>query len=330
MSNKKGKHKAIAQKGDKKLSTSPGKRAGGTSGDERNKSGSFPHTVSTRILIAMAVIIVCAAGIWAIVFFVGGGEFSSNAASVAGSGSIKVKDVNISDVRENAMTVRWETTVPSTSQVIATEQVTGLAVAGWPDNEHVTEHKYVLTGLTPETGYELTIKSIDGSGNEAEVTLMERYATRPVRESTDLAPGMTAPDFALQALTGKNVSLADFKDRQVILFFWEITCASCKEELPHIQQFFSDINGEEYVLLTVSVEGRQALIESYAAGSGLTFPILLDADGTVAEEYTIAHYPTTLLIDQGRIIVGIRESSFGSVDEMANFLKSAGSPVPVK
>lgn len=329
MSNKKGKHKAIAKKSDKRLSASPGKRAGVASADERDRSGFFARTVRTRILIAVAVIVVCAAGIWAIVFFAGG-ESSSGAASTVGGGSIKIKDVNISDVRENEMTVRWKTTVPSTSQVMATEQATGLVVAGWPDNERVTGHKYVLTGLAPETAYELTIKSVDGSGNEAEVTLMERYATRPVRKSTELAPGMKAPDFALQALTGKSVSLADFKDRQIILFFWEITCASCKEELPNIQQFFSDMNGEEYVLLTVSVEGRQALIQSYTAGNGLTFPVLLDADGTVAEEYSIAHYPTTFLIDRGGIIAGIRESPFGSVDEMVNFLKAAGSAAPVK
>jgi peroxiredoxin len=48
-------------------------------------------------------------------------------------------------------------------------------------------------------------------------------------------------------------------------------------------------------------EGRE-LVETFAQGQGLTFPILLDADGAVAQGYSVQGVPTSLFIDRDGVI----------------------------
>ncbi len=321
MSAKKKKYKAKEAKSARRLSSPPAGGAGIVSG-QRRKTLSLPKKLSIRILMAAAVVIVCAAVIWAIIFLAGRGGSSPDTSGVVDGGSIKISNVDISKITEKTITVTWKTNVPSSSQVIATEQESGLVIAGWPDDELLKDHKYEVAGLEPDTAYQLTIKAVDVEGSGVELKLQEQVATMPVRTSTDLVQGMKAPQFALKTLAGKDVSLADSGGKQIILVFWEMSCASCKEQLPLIQEFFSLMDSNEYILLTVCVKGRQALVESYAAGSKFTFPILLDEEGAVAEKYTIAVYPTTILIDGEGIIISVREASFGSVDEMTGFVAS--------
>ena len=51
-------------------------------------------------------------------------------------------------------------------------------------------------------------------------------------------------------------------------------------------------------------EKLQPVIDGIWAGRSLPFPILLDSTGKTIEEYAVAHYPTTLLIDPEGKLVG--------------------------
>jgi peroxiredoxin len=48
-------------------------------------------------------------------------------------------------------------------------------------------------------------------------------------------------------------------------------------------------------------EGRE-IVETFAQGQGLTFPILLDANGAVAQGYNVQGVPTSLFIDRKGVI----------------------------
>jgi peroxiredoxin len=216
--------------------------------------------------------------------------------------------------------------VPATSEVSAFEQKSTNSVGGWPDNNLVLEHKVVLENLEPSTAYIVKIKSKDAAGNEAIFESNNPYQTKPPRLTTDITIGETSPDFSLQTVTGKNVSLSDYQGRKVMLVFWLLTCSSCRDELPYLQDFWENSQHDDLTLLTINIGEKETLIKNYVQSQKLTFPVLLDQESVVSKKYTIVHYPTIILLAPDKTVKKIREEPFKNVGEIEDFIQSAGQP----
>lgn len=116
----------------------------------------------------------------------------------------------------------------------------------------------------------------------------------------NLEIGAKAPNFSLRNLKGETVKLSDFKGKKVMLNFWATWCPPCKQEMPAIQQFFEE-KGEDVVILAVNIDGEEDVIE-FVQSRKITFPILLDENNRVNEQYKIVTIPTTFFIDEKGII----------------------------
>ena len=73
------------------------------------------------------------------------------------------------------------------------------------------------------------------------------------------------------------------------------------------------------VLLSIDIGEGQAQVQAFAQEQGLTFPILLDESGGVAQTYFIRAIPYSFLIDREGVI---RVQHIGPMDEafIADFL----------
>jgi len=118
--------------------------------------------------------------------------------------------------------------------------------------------------------------------------------------STDSRPAeMTqAPDFNLQQLDGRQVSLSNFRGKVVLLNFWATWCAPCRLEMPSLQDRYDRYQAQGFVVLAVNDEEPAADVESYVQELGLSFPVLLDPTGEVQQLYAIRGYPSSYLIDR--------------------------------
>ncbi|PKG22405.1 peroxiredoxin family protein [Niallia nealsonii] len=112
--------------------------------------------------------------------------------------------------------------------------------------------------------------------------------------------GAKAPDFSLRNLKGETLKLSDFKGKKVMLNFWATWCPPCKQEMPAIQQFFEE-KGKDVVILAVNIDGSEDVIE-FVQSKKITFPILLDENNRVNEQYKVVTIPTTFFIDEKGII----------------------------
>ncbi|WP_281658031.1 TlpA disulfide reductase family protein [Halobacillus sp. Cin3] len=141
-----------------------------------------------------------------------------------------------------------------------------------------------------------------------------------------LQVGDTAPDFTLETLEGEKVSLSDFKGKKVFLNYWATWCPPCREEMPEMQRF-QEAHGEEVVILAVNGTGSEKSVENVAAfvkDGGYTFPVLLDKELSLNQDYQIISIPTTYFIGtDGTIqeprIVG--PMTYEHMEKMKNALK---------
>lgn len=126
----------------------------------------------------------------------------------------------------------------------------------------------------------------------------------PDAEGAELR-GKEAPVFTLSDVSGKKVSLADFKGHPVVVNFWATWCGPCKLEMPWFQEFSSKYKDQGLEVLGLSQDdgaSRQDVADA-AKRIGVTYPILMP-DEKVAKKYGGVDYlPETFYIDrEGKVV----------------------------
>lgn len=128
----------------------------------------------------------------------------------------------------------------------------------------------------------------------------------PDAEGADLK-GKLAPAFTLTDLSGKKVSLSDFKGHPVVVNFWATWCGPCKLEMPWFQEFNQKYQPQGLEVLGLSQDdGASAKdIADAAKHIGVSYTILMP-DEKVAKEYGGVDYlPETFYIDRAGKVVDV-------------------------
>lgn len=125
-------------------------------------------------------------------------------------------------------------------------------------------------------------------------------------EASMLKEGDKAPLFSLQSDSGKTVSLASFKGKHVVLYFYpkDLT-PGCTIEACDFRDGVSAFKKKKTVVLGVSrdsVERHQQFRDKYR----LNFPLLADQDGKVCEKYGVWKEKSLY----GRKFMGIERTTF--------------------
>lgn len=144
-----------------------------------------------------------------------------------------------------------------------------------------------------------------------EVTEIDSTGIAVSDDQTGIALGDRAPDFKVQTMDGEEVNLSDYKGKKVFLNFWATWCPPCKAEMPHMQAFYEE-QPEEVEILAVNLEESTEKAADFAKQYELTFPILMDADGTVAETYEVYTIPTTYVLNEDGTV---HQKIVGPMDE---------------
>ncbi len=127
-------------------------------------------------------------------------------------------------------------------------------------------------------------------------------APRPQMKKGALA-GKPAPDFDRQTLEGEDLQLSELKGQVVILDFWARWCQPCMQELPHIQEFWEEVEGEGVLVIGVNQDGSPEVARQVVKDKGLTFPIVFDKNHSIGKDYRVGGIPTLVVIDtQGKVL----------------------------
>ena len=123
----------------------------------------------------------------------------------------------------------------------------------------------------------------------------------------ELKEGQPAPAFTLGALDGGRASLADHRDKLVVLNFWATWCQPCALEMPSLEALWRRYRERGLVVVGVSVDrgAPRALLEPYVRNLKLTFPILLDPDSKTSDRWRVTALPATFLVRPGGEVAGM-------------------------
>jgi peroxiredoxin len=136
-------------------------------------------------------------------------------------------------------------------------------------------------------------------------------------ETTQVAKGEPPPPFALTALDGGVVALpADLAGQVVAVRFWADWCPFCEGEMRTIEPIYQRYKDQGLRLLAINVRQDRETAAAFVAPLGITYEVLLDADGAVARAYGVSGLPTTFFLDrQGRLAARILGESTPDVFE---------------
>ena len=119
------------------------------------------------------------------------------------------------------------------------------------------------------------------------------------KESIDSSRVVQATDFTLPLLDGEMMTLQEHKGKIVILSFWASWCEPCNTEMPHLQDFYEEHQGDiEILAVNVTNKDRVTNVEKFVKKYQLTFPVLLDESGDTSTMYGAFTIPTTIIIDR--------------------------------
>ena len=128
----------------------------------------------------------------------------------------------------------------------------------------------------------------------AGLTLTAARGQVPVPNAWPASQALPATLF--RDLDGKTVHLAELRGRAVLINFWATWCEPCRAEMPTLQQITEVYGPEKLAVLTVNVKDSDAKVRQFMKSTGLNLPVLPDLEGTIARQWQVRIFPTTVLI----------------------------------
>ena len=111
------------------------------------------------------------------------------------------------------------------------------------------------------------------------------------------------PDFSLQGLNGETWDAKALQGKPWIINFWAGWCPPCIEELPALNNTWSQVSDQGVGMLAINVGEEANKIKAFLEEIDIDFPVVLgDARKTMAN-WSARALPTTVIVNsEGKVV----------------------------
>ena len=158
-------------------------------------------------------------------------------------------------------------------------------------------------------------------------------AAEPAPRFGTLAAGAVAPDFTVVGADGKEIKLADFKGRVLVLNFW----ATNRGPADQLENVFSKYGAQGVAVLGICSAATREEFDAWRTKhrDAVSYPLAWDAAGRTRPEnisqkkFGLGVYPATGVIDrEGKIVGGVIGFGAQSAVILRGYLHEAGIAIP--
>jgi peroxiredoxin len=113
------------------------------------------------------------------------------------------------------------------------------------------------------------------------------------------AVGMLVEDFRLPDLDGKSQSLSQYRGKIVLVNLWASWCKGCTTEMPAT---YDRLRDKGFVVLAINELEDDATVREHIRQYGYTYPVLMDRDNKVANQFVVFGLPVSVFIDKNGVV----------------------------
>jgi thiol-disulfide isomerase/thioredoxin len=155
--------------------------------------------------------------------------------------------------------------------------------------------------------------------------------TRVLSVATAISAPVPAPDVTLKDLDGKDLSLAQYKGKVVLVNFWATWCEPCQVEIPWLIEIQQKYAAKGFTVLGIAMDEDGARVvtpwvqkerfDVNGSKSQMNYPIVIGNDAAADKFGGLLGYPTSLLVTrEGKIVKRI--TGLISYDEITKSIES--------
>jgi cytochrome c biogenesis protein CcmG/thiol:disulfide interchange protein DsbE len=165
--------------------------------------------------------------------------------------------------------------------------------------------------------------------------LADRATRRPragmLKVATANSAPAPAPELTLKDLEGKDLSLAQYKGKVVLVNFWATWCEPCQVEIPWLIEMQQKYAAKGFTVLGIAMDEEGARVvtpwvqkerfDVNGSKSQMNYPIVIGNDAAADKFGGMLGYPTSLLVTRdGKIVKRI--TGIISYDEISKSIES--------